>query len=56
MVLAGERYGTGSYRDRVAWGARLLGARAVLANSFERVHRADPVEMGIPPPRIPGRR
>jgi aconitate hydratase len=51
--MAGERYGTGSSRDWAAKGAQLLGARAVLANSFERIHRANLVGMGIIPLRIP---
>jgi aconitate hydratase len=53
VILAGERYGTGSSRDWAAKGAQLLGARAVLANSFERIHRANLVGMGVVPLRIP---
>jgi aconitate hydratase len=53
VILAGERYGTGSSRDWAAKGAQLLGARAVLANSFERIHRANLVGMGILPLQIP---
>ena len=53
VILAGERYGTGSSRDWAAKGAQLLGARAVLANSFERIHRANLVGMGIVPLQIP---
>jgi len=49
VLVAGERYGTGSSRDWAAKGAQLLGARAVLANSFERIHRANLVCMGILP-------
>ncbi|HEY6135198.1 MAG TPA: aconitate hydratase AcnA, partial [Rubrivivax sp.] len=41
VLLAGERYGTGSSRDWAAKGQRLLGIRAVLANSFERIHRSN---------------
>ena len=52
VILAGERYGTGSSRDWAAKGAQLLGARAVLANSFERIHRANLVGMGIVPIQI----
>ena len=53
VILAGERYGTGSSRDWAAKGAQLLGARAVLANSFERIHRANLVGMGVLPLRLP---
>ena len=53
VILAGERYGTGSSRDWAAKGAQLLGVHAVLANSFERIHRANLVGMGIVPLRIP---
>ncbi|WP_426958610.1 aconitate hydratase AcnA [Muricoccus radiodurans] len=53
VILAGERYGTGSSRDWAAKGAALLGARAVLANSFERIHRQNLVGMGVTPLRLP---
>ena len=53
VIVAGERYGTGSSRDWAAKGAQLLGARAVLANSFERIHRANLVCMGVLPLRLP---
>jgi aconitate hydratase len=53
VILAGERYGTGSSRDWAAKGAQLLGARAVLANSFERIHRANLIGMGVVPLRLP---
>ncbi|PZR09664.1 MAG: aconitate hydratase AcnA [Azospirillum brasilense] len=53
VILAGERYGTGSSRDWAAKGAQLLGARAVLANSFERIHRANLVGMGVLPLKLP---
>jgi aconitate hydratase len=53
VIVAGERYGTGSSRDWAAKGAQLLGARAVLANSFERIHRANLVGMGVLPLRLP---
>ncbi|RKK04399.1 aconitate hydratase AcnA [Pseudoroseomonas wenyumeiae] len=53
VILAGERYGTGSSRDWAAKGAQLLGVRAVLANSFERIHRANLVGMGVLPLRLP---
>jgi aconitate hydratase len=53
VLLAGERYGTGSSRDWAAKGQRLLGIRAVLAVSFERIHRSNLVGMGILPLRLP---
>ncbi|MCR0982660.1 aconitate hydratase AcnA [Roseomonas populi] len=53
VIVAGERYGTGSSRDWAAKGAQLLGARAVLANSFERIHRSNLVGMGVLPLRMP---
>jgi len=53
VIIAGERYGTGSSRDWAAKGAQLLGARAVLANSFERIHRSNLVGMGVLPLRLP---
>ncbi len=53
VLVAGERYGTGSSRDWAAKGAQLLGARAVLANSFERIHRANLVCMGVLPLQLP---
>jgi aconitate hydratase len=53
VLLAGERYGTGSSRDWAAKGQRLLGIRAVLALSFERIHRSNLVGMGILPLRLP---
>jgi aconitate hydratase len=49
MVLAGKEYGTGSSRDWAAKGTSLLGVRAVLAESFERIHRSNLVGMGIMP-------
>jgi aconitate hydratase len=55
VIVAGERYGTGSSRDWAAKGAQLLGARAVLANGFERIHRANLVGMGVVPLRLPER-
>lgn len=56
VIVAGERYGMGSSRDWAAKGASLLGARAVLASSFERIHRSNLVNMGILPLRLPGDR
>jgi len=49
IVLAGKEYGTGSSRDWAAKGTRLLGARAVIAESFERIHRSNLVGMGVLP-------
>jgi len=49
MVFAGQEYGTGSSRDWAAKGTRLLGVRAVLAQSFERIHRSNLVGMGVLP-------
>jgi aconitate hydratase len=49
LVLAGKEYGTGSSRDWAAKGTFLLGVRAVLAESFERIHRSNLVGMGILP-------
>jgi aconitate hydratase len=53
VIVAGERYGMGSSRDWAAKGASLLGARAVLASSFERIHRSNLVNMGVLPLRLP---
>jgi aconitate hydratase len=49
LVLAGREYGTGSSRDWAAKGTGLLGVRAVLAESFERIHRSNLVGMGVLP-------
>ncbi len=49
LVVAGKEYGTGSSRDWAAKGTRLLGVRAVLAGSFERIHRSNLVGMGVLP-------
>jgi aconitate hydratase len=49
LVVAGKEYGSGSSRDWAAKGPRLLGVRAVLAESFERIHRSNLVGMGILP-------
>ncbi len=49
VVVAGSEYGAGSSRDWAAKGARLLGVRAVLAESFERIHRSNLVGMGVLP-------
>lgn len=53
VLVAGERYGTGSSRDWAAKVQRLLGVRAVLALSFERIHRSNLIGMGILPLRLP---
>jgi aconitate hydratase len=49
IVLAGKEYGSGSSRDWAAKGTRLLGVRAVIAQSFERIHRSNLVGMGVLP-------
>jgi aconitate hydratase len=49
VVMAGKEYGTGSSRDWAAKGPRLLGVRAVIAESFERIHRSNLIGMGIAP-------
>ena len=53
VLVAGARFGTGSSRDWAAKGQRLLGIRAVLAVSFERIHRSNLIGMGILPLRLP---
>jgi aconitate hydratase len=53
VVFAGAEYGTGSSRDWAAKGTLLLGVRAVLAVSFERIHRSNLVGMGILPLELP---
>lgn len=49
VVLAGQEYGTGSSRDWAAKGTQILGAKAVIAQSFERIHRSNLVFMGVLP-------
>jgi aconitate hydratase len=49
VVIAGEQYGTGSSRDWAAKGTLLLGVRAVIAKSFERIHRSNLIGMGVLP-------
>jgi aconitate hydratase len=49
VVIAGHEYGTGSSRDWAAKGPRLLGVAAVVARSFERIHRSNLVGMGVLP-------
>jgi aconitate hydratase A / 2-methylisocitrate dehydratase len=53
VVLAGKEYGSGSSRDWAAKGPRLLGVRAVVAESYERIHRSNLVGMGILPLQFP---
>ena len=53
VVIAGREYGTGSSRDWAAKGTRLLGVRAVIAESFERIHRSNLVGMGVAPLEFP---
>jgi len=54
VILAGEEYGTGSSRDWAAKGTQLLGIRAVVARSFERIHRSNLVGMGVLPLQFRG--
>src|ERR1700709_263087 len=49
VILAGKEYGSGSSRDWAAKGPKLLGVRAVVAESYERIHRSNLVGMGILP-------
>ncbi len=49
VVLAGKEYGTGSSRDWAAKGPNLLGVKAVIAESYERIHRSNLLMMGILP-------
>jgi len=49
VIIAGNEYGTGSSRDWAAKGTRLLGVRAVIAESFERIHRSNLIGMGVLP-------
>jgi aconitate hydratase len=49
IIIAGKEYGTGSSRDWAAKGTKLLGIKAVIAESFERIHRSNLVGMGILP-------
>jgi aconitate hydratase len=53
FVFGGEEYGTGSARDWAAKGTRLLGVRAVIANSFERIHRSNLIGLGVLPLQLP---
>jgi aconitate hydratase len=49
LIIAGQEYGTGSSRDWAAKGTQLLGVRAVIASSYERIHRSNLVGMGVLP-------
>jgi aconitate hydratase len=53
IVLGGKEYGSGSSRDWAAKGTRLLGVRAVIAESFERIHRSNLIGMGVIPLQFP---
>ena len=54
VVIAGKEYGTGSSRDWAAKGTRLLGVKAVIAESFERIHRSNLIGMGVLPLQFKG--
>ena len=54
VVFGGEEYGTGSSRDWAAKGTQLLGVKAVIARSFERIHRSNLVGMGVLPLQFMG--
>ncbi|MGK2955974.1 MAG: aconitate hydratase [Solirubrobacterales bacterium] len=54
VVLAGKEYGSGSSRDWAAKGTMLLGVRAVIAESYERIHRSNLIGMGVVPLQFPG--
>jgi aconitate hydratase len=54
VVFGGEEYGTGSSRDWAAKGTQLLGVKAVVARSFERIHRSNLVGMGVLPLQFMG--
>ncbi len=53
VVLGGKEYGSGSSRDWAAKGTRLLGVKAVIAESFERIHRSNLIGMGVLPLQFP---
>jgi aconitate hydratase len=53
VILAGKEYGSGSSRDWAAKGTRLLGVRAVIAESYERIHRSNLIGMGVIPLQFP---
>jgi aconitate hydratase len=53
LILAGKEYGSGSSRDWAAKGTRLLGVRAVIAETYERIHRSNLIGMGVLPLQFP---
>ena len=53
MIFAGKEYGSGSSRDWAAKGTNLLGVKAVIAESFERIHRSNLIGMGVIPLQFP---
>ena len=53
VILAGKEYGSGSSRDWAAKGTALLGVKAVIAESFERIHRSNLIGMGVLPLQFP---
>jgi aconitate hydratase len=53
VVIAGREYGSGSSRDWAAKGSALMGVRAVIAQSFERIHRSNLVALGVLPLQLP---
>jgi len=53
VVLSGKEYGSGSSRDWAAKGTRLLGVKAVIAESYERIHRSNLIGMGVLPLQYP---
>ena len=53
VILAGKEYGSGSSRDWAAKGTMLLGVRAVIAESYERIHRSNLIGMGVLPLQYP---
>jgi len=53
VILAGKEYGSGSSRDWAAKGTSLLGVKAVIAQSFERIHRSNLIGMGVIPLQFP---
>jgi aconitate hydratase len=53
VVIGGKEYGSGSSRDWAAKGTRLLGVRAVIVESFERIHRSNLIGMGVLPLQFP---
>ncbi len=54
VIIAGKEYGSGSSRDWAAKGPRLLGVKAVIAESFERIHRSNLIGMGVLPLQFEG--